>query len=178
MENADESVCVHVCLCMCVSPPLQPCVWMCVHGCWWGIYVSAWKTKCSQCLHLQEGVCAHTYICAAHSWRILFKKLSRLLLCLPCHYNYKGHLTLNPHSLSPPSNIWPVFLLWLNDWMHPHRFLLTSSPIWNLVPVRSAEDAHTCAHVQTQDTHTHTSKAEITKAFVCALRAEERPGND
>lgn len=34
-----------------------------------------------------------------------------LLSCLPCHYNYKGHLTLKPHSLSPRLHIWPVFLL-------------------------------------------------------------------
>lgn len=149
---------------------MKVCVCACVFVC---VRVSSFTTMCMDvharmlvghlcqclkalCVCICKRVCARARICAAHSWRILFKKLSRLLLCLPCHYNYKGHLTLNPHSLSPPSNIWPVFLLWLNDWMHPHRFLLTSSPIWNLVPVRSAEDAHTCAHVQTQDTHTHT----------------------
>lgn len=176
MENADESVCVCMCVCVCACLLLYNHVYGCACTDVGGASMSVLESTLSVCIC--KRVCARARICAAHSWRILFKKLSRLLLCLPCHYNYKGHLTLNPHSLSPPSNIWPVFLLWLNDWMHPHRFLLTSSPIWNLVPVRSAEDAHTCAHVQTQDTHTHTSKAEITKAFVCALRAEERPGND
>lgn len=92
--------------------------------------------------------------------------------CLPCHYNYKGHLTLKPHSLSPRLHMWPVFLLQLNDWMHLHRFLLTSSPIWNLVPVRSAQNEHTHSDAQAHThMHTHTSKAEITKGFVCALSA-------
>lgn len=79
-------------------------------------------------------------------------KAALLPLCLPCRYNYKGHLTFKPHSLSPRVHMWPVFLLQLNDWMHLHRFLLTSSPIWNLVPVRSAQNEHIHTDVQA---HTH-----------------------
>lgn len=58
------------------------------------------------CLHVcmcplynHVNVCVCVYVPAADD---SFLKAVSLLLCLPCRYNYKGHLTLKPHSLSPP----------------------------------------------------------------------------
>lgn len=58
----------------------------------------------SACVHVSplqpcKRVCVCVYVPAADE---SFLKAVSLLLCLPCRYNYKGHLTLKPHSLSPP----------------------------------------------------------------------------
>lgn len=49
--------------------------------------------------HLCQGM-THKHTKALQLKNSLYKA-ALLLLCLPCHYNYKGHLTLKPHSLSP-----------------------------------------------------------------------------
>lgn len=77
-------VCVHVCVCACVCASsffTTMCVRACTsvgHRCQCSKDNLHWACRCV------SSVC---------SWRILFKRPSRL--CLPCHYNYKGHLTLN-----------------------------------------------------------------------------------
>lgn len=167
--------CVRACVCMCLLRVLvrhlcqrlkdkihlecsflQPrlCAWM-------GVCLLAGLVRhCCQRLKDKTHL-ADVYECVSLCVPLLCAQLTNLtpkavllLLCLPCHYNYKGHLTLKPHSLSPRLHMWPVFLLQLNDWMHLHRFLLTSSPIWNLVPVRSAQNEHIHTDVQAH-THTH-----------------------
>lgn len=60
------------------------CVCVCLHVCMCPLYNHV-------------NVCV--YVPAADD---SFLKAVSLLLCLPCRYNYKGHLTLKPHSLSPP----------------------------------------------------------------------------
>lgn len=63
---------------------------------------------------------------------------------------------LKPSQCEFPSNIWPIFLLQLNDWMRPHRFLLMSGSIWNLVPLSSAQNEHTQKHTSKYTLYTHT----------------------
>lgn len=80
---------------------------------------------------------------------------------------------LKPSQFEFSLNIWPIFLLQLNDWMRPHRFLLTSGPIWNLVPLSSAQNERIHTHACEYTTHTCAQepapKREITKGFVCAV---------
>ncbi len=166
-------VCLHVCVLMC----------LCEHVSFTTMYmyvcVRAWILMGHLCKRLKDKMhfmCMCMCVCVCVRVRATeesFSKSRLAALVFTMSLQLQRPFNLKTSQFESPSNIWPVFLLWLNDWMHPHRFLLTSSPIWNLVPVRSAQIAHTRTHVQTQHTRrhtqTHTSKAEITKAFVCAL---------
>lgn len=145
MENADESVCtcVRVCLpfttmCMCVR------AWMLV-----GHLCQCLKDK----MHLVCGCCV--CVCALCAAEESFSKSRLAALVFTMSLQLQRPFNLKTSQFESPSNIWPVFLLWLNDWMHPHRFLLTSSPIWNLVPVRSAENARAHTHTRANTRHTH-----------------------
>lgn len=166
MENADESVYT----CVCVSELVHAYVCACMDVGGASIGCQCLKDK----MHLVR--CCVCSLCAAEE---SFSKCRLAVLVFTMSLQLQRPFNLKTSQFESPSNIWPAFLLWLNDWMHPHRFLLTSSPIWNLVPVRGVPRTHTHTRgTHTAHTNTHTSKAEITKAFVCVLRAEERPGND
>lgn len=135
MENADESVCTCVCLGASLNstPPFTPR--HCVRWCCRDISVTTRTLKCTSCASVR-----------VFMWCILSKEA--VLLVFTVSLGLQRPFNLKTSQFESPSNIWLVFLLWLNDWMHPRRFLLTSSPIWNLVPVRGAATA--CAHT----THT------------------------
>lgn len=116
------------------------------------------KSKCVYmcvCLHVSP-LQPYVNVCARLQLMNPFLKAVSLLLCLPCRYNYKGHFNLKPSQFEFPLNIWPIFLLWLHDWMRPHRFLLTSGPIWNLVPLSSAQNERIHTHTHTCKYTTHT----------------------
>ena len=132
-------VCLCACACVCVS--VSPLITVCVRAC---MHVSGASMSA---LERQNALSVHLRVCAEES----FSKSRLAALVFTMSLQLQRPFNLKTSQFESPSNIWPVFLLWLNDWMHPRRFLLTSSPIWNLVPVRSAQNAHTHTH-----THTHT----------------------
>lgn len=140
MENADESVCTSVRL------PITT-MFMCVR---------AWMLVGHLCQCLKDKMhldCIWACVCAAEE---SFSKSRLAALVFTMSLQLQRPFKLKTSQFESLSNIWPVFLPWLNDWMHPHRFLLTSSPIWNLVPVKVPRTHTYSTHVQTQDTHTKT----------------------
>lgn len=104
-------------------------------------------------LERQNALSVHLRVCAEES----FSKSRLAALVFTMSLQLQRPFNLKTSQFESPSNIWPVFLLWLNDWMHPRRFLLTSSPIWNLVPVRSAQNMGERASTHARG-HTHTRK--------------------
>lgn len=136
-----------VCVLLCVSP-LQPCLCVCVRA-WMlvGHLCQCLKDK----MHL-DCIWACVYaVCAAEE---SFSKSRLAALVFTMSLQLQRPFNLKTSQFESLSNIWPAFLPWLNDWMHLHRFLLTSSPIWNLVPVRSAENAH-IQYTRANTGHTH-----------------------
>lgn len=95
-------VCLHVCACLSL---LQPCVCVCVcaRTCVFkgvsGASMSATKRLNTLCVHLRVCVCVP--VLCVQLMNLSLKAVS-LLLCLPCYYNYKGHLTLKPSQFESP----------------------------------------------------------------------------